>query len=66
MKSLILKQSKPATRIFFKRYFNGLLEEGVYIAPSQFEAGFMSVVHTDEEINLTIEVSRKAMTAARG
>jgi len=51
---------------FFKRYFNGLLEEGVYIAPSQFEAGFMSVVHTDEEINLTIEASRKALTAARG
>ena len=51
---------------FFKRYFNQLLEEGVYIAPSQFEAGFMSTVHTDEEINLTIEVSRKAMAAARG
>ena len=51
---------------FFKRYFNQLLEEGVYIAPSQFEAGFMSVVHTDEEINLTIEASRKALTAARG
>jgi len=51
---------------FFKRYFNGLLEEGVYIAPSQFEAGFMSVVHTDEEINLTIEASRKALTVARG
>jgi len=51
---------------FFKRYFNGLLEEGVYIAPSQFEAGFMSLVHTDEEINLTIEASRKALTAARG
>ncbi len=50
---------------FFKRYFNELLEEGVYIAPSQFEAGFMSAVHTDEEINLTIEASRKALTAAR-
>jgi glutamate-1-semialdehyde 2,1-aminomutase len=51
---------------FFKHYFNGLLEEGVYMAPSQFEAGFMSVVHTDEEINLTIEASRKALAAARG
>ena len=47
-------------------FFNQLLEEGVYIAPSQFEAGFMSVVHTDEEINLTIEASRKALTVARG
>jgi glutamate-1-semialdehyde 2,1-aminomutase len=51
---------------FFKRYFNGLLEEGVYIAPSQFEAGFMSAVHTDEEINLTIKASRKALVAAQG
>lgn len=51
---------------FFKRYFNGLLEEGVYIAPSQFEAGFMSAVHTDEEIDLTLEASRKALIAARG
>ena len=50
----------------FKRYFNGLLGEGVYIAPSQFEAGFMSAVHTDEEIDLTIEASRKALNAARG
>jgi glutamate-1-semialdehyde 2,1-aminomutase len=50
----------------FKRYFNGLLGEGVYIAPSQFEAGFMSAVHTDEEINLTIDASRIALSAARG
>ena len=50
----------------FKRYFNGLLGEGVYIAPSQFEAGFMSAVHTDEEIDLTIEASRKALNTARG
>ena len=51
---------------FFKRYFNELLEEGIYIAPSQFEAGFMSAVHTDEDINLTIEASRKALSASRG
>ncbi len=51
---------------FFQRYFNGLLEEGVYIAPSQFEAGFMSAVHSDDDIILTIEASRKALTAARG
>jgi len=61
-----LETVKSCDTEFFKRYFNGLLEGGVYIAPSQFEAGFMSTVHTDEEINLTIEVSRKAMTAARG
>jgi len=36
---------------FFKRYFNALLEEGVYIAPSQFEVGFMSAIHSDKEID---------------
>ncbi len=57
---------KSCNTDFFKKYFNGLLEEGIYIAPSQFEAGFMSAVHTDEEISLTIEASRKALTAALG
>ncbi|MFL2915226.1 MAG: glutamate-1-semialdehyde 2,1-aminomutase [Nitrospinia bacterium] len=57
---------KSSNTDLFKRYFNGLLGEGVYIAPSQFEAGFMSAVHTDEEIDLTIEASRKALNAAQG
>jgi glutamate-1-semialdehyde 2,1-aminomutase len=49
---------------FFKRYFNALLEEGVYIAPSQFEVGFMSAIHSDEEIDQTIAVSLKALKVA--
>lgn len=57
---------KSSDTDLFKRYFNGLLGEGVYIAPSQFEAGFMSAVHTDTEIDLTIEASRKALNVARG
>lgn len=51
---------------FFKRYFNGLLEEGVYIAPSQFEAGFMSAIHSDLEIDQTIDASFKSLKAALG
>ena len=39
----------------YGRYFHALLEEGVYIAPSQFEAGFVSVSHTDEDIDRTID-----------
>ena len=38
----------------FGRYFQGMLERGVYIAPSQFEVGFMSAVHGAEEIEATI------------
>ena len=50
---------------FFKRYFNGLLDENIYIAPSQFEAGFMSAIHSDNEIDQTIEASFKALKAAQ-
>jgi len=49
---------------FFKRYFNGLLEDGIYIAPSQFEVGFMSAIHSDEEIDQTIAASFKALKGA--
>jgi glutamate-1-semialdehyde 2,1-aminomutase len=51
---------------FFKRYFNAMLDEGIYIAPSQFEAGFMSAVHTEEEINQTIQANYVALKKARG
>lgn len=49
---------------FFKSYFNGLLEEGIYIAPSQFEAGFMSAIHSDKEIEQTIDANLKALKVA--
>ena len=55
---------KTSDTEFFKRYFNGLLEEGIYIAPSQFEAGFMSAIHSDKEIDQTIDASIKALKAA--
>ncbi|CCQ91678.1 Glutamate-1-semialdehyde-2,1-aminomutase [Nitrospina gracilis 3/211] len=51
---------------FFKRYFNAMLEAGIYIACSQFEAGFMSAVHTEEEIEQTIEANRDALKTAKG
>ena len=48
----------------FRAYFKTLLENGVYIAPSQFEAGFMSLAHTDEDINKTLFAADKAFAAA--
>jgi len=51
---------------FFKRYFNAMLDAGIYIAPSQFEAGFMSAVHTQDDINQTIEANFVALKKARG
>lgn len=44
----------------FAHYFQSMLEKGIYLAPSQFEAGFMSTVHGIEEINLTISAARNA------
>lgn len=41
----------------FGRFFHGMLEEGVYLAPSAFETGFMSQAHTEDDINATIEAA---------
>jgi glutamate-1-semialdehyde 2,1-aminomutase len=38
----------------FKRFFHGMLQEGVYLAPSAFEAGFISAAHTDADIDATV------------
>jgi glutamate-1-semialdehyde 2,1-aminomutase len=43
----------------FTKFFHGMLSEGVYLAPSAFEAGFVSAAHGDDEINATIEAARK-------
>ena len=40
-----------------------MLERGVYFAPSQFEAGFVSTAHTDVEIERTIELAREAIAS---
>jgi glutamate-1-semialdehyde 2,1-aminomutase len=48
-------------RARFAKYFHGLLEEGVYLAPSQFEAGFISTAHTPDDIDKTIRSAAKVM-----
>jgi glutamate-1-semialdehyde 2,1-aminomutase len=48
----------------FAAYFREMLRRGIYLAPSQFEAGFVSAAHTDEDIGRTIEANREALTAA--
>ena len=44
----------------FNRFFHAMLDRGVYLAPSAFEAGFMSSAHDDAVIAATIEVARAA------
>ncbi len=47
----------------FKRFFHGMLEQGVYLAPSAFEAGFVSAAHTEADIDATIEAARGVLRA---
>jgi glutamate-1-semialdehyde 2,1-aminomutase len=43
----------------FKAFFHGMLAEGIYLAPSAFEAGFMSSAHTEEDIEATLTAARR-------
>lgn len=45
----------------FARWFRGMLHEGVYLPPSQFETVFVSAAHTPEDIDRTLEAARKVM-----
>ncbi len=46
----------------FAKYFHGMLAEGIYLAPSQFEAGFLSTAHTAADIEKTVNAAAKVMT----
>lgn len=47
----------------FGRFFHLMLDHGVYLAPSAFEAGFVSAAHDDDVIDQTIAVARSAFAA---
>ena len=47
----------------FKKFFHLMLNEGIYFGPSAFEAGFVSAVHSEEDIKLTLEAADKAFNA---
>src|SRR5690242_5712191 len=49
----------------FNRFFHGMLERGVYLAPSAFEAGFLSSAHSEQDIADTLEAARGALREAR-
>lgn len=49
----------------FNRWFHLMLEEGVYFAPSAYEAGFVSAAHGDAEIAATIAAAERAFAAVR-
>ena len=43
----------------FRKFFHGMLAQGVYLAPSAFEAGFVSAAHTDVDIAATLDKAEK-------
>jgi glutamate-1-semialdehyde 2,1-aminomutase len=45
----------------FRAFFHGMLDRGVYLAPSAFEAGFVSAAHSDEDIAATVEAARQVL-----
>lgn len=47
----------------FRRFHRGMLEQGIYLAPSQFEAGFTSLAHTEADIDRTLAAARTVMAS---
>jgi glutamate-1-semialdehyde 2,1-aminomutase len=57
------EDAKKSDAAKFSRFHRGMLERGVYLAPSQFEAGFTSVAHTEEDIDKTLAAARDVMSS---
>ena len=55
------EDAKKCDLLKFSRFHRGMLERGVYLAPSQFEAGFTSFAHTEADIDRTLAVAREVM-----
>jgi len=45
----------------FQKFYHGMLEQGIYLAPSAYEAGFVSTMHSDEDIQATIDAADKVL-----
>ncbi|PWT91580.1 MAG: aspartate aminotransferase family protein, partial [Blastocatellia bacterium] len=54
--------ANQSDRELFGKFFHAMLAEGVYLAPSQFEAGFVSITHTPEIIDRTVTAAKNAFT----
>jgi glutamate-1-semialdehyde 2,1-aminomutase len=57
--------AKRSDTACFGRFFHFMLERGVYLAPSQFEAGFVSAAHSEDDIRRTVEAAREFFDQAR-
>jgi len=60
-----LADAMKSDRERFKKFFHGMLEEGIYLAPSQFEAGFLSTAHTKADLEQTVNSAATVMRTLR-
>jgi glutamate-1-semialdehyde 2,1-aminomutase len=60
-----LTDAMKSDRERFKRFFHGMLDAGVYLAPSQFEAGFVSTAHSEADIEKTVSAAARVMEGFR-
>jgi glutamate-1-semialdehyde 2,1-aminomutase len=56
-----LADAMKSDRDRFKKYFHGMLNEGIYLAPSQFEAGFISTAHSEADMEKTVKAAARVM-----
>jgi len=63
LKPIDWKTAKMADTVRFAKFFQEMLENGIYLAPSQFEAGFLSIMHTPEIIDHTLEAVNNAFSS---
>jgi glutamate-1-semialdehyde 2,1-aminomutase len=60
-----LTGAMTADTALYGQYFHGMLDRGIYLAPAQFEAGFVSTAHTTKDIEQTIEAADEVLTGIR-
>jgi glutamate-1-semialdehyde 2,1-aminomutase len=58
-------EAQTSNLTMFAKYFKGMLEQGIYLAPSQYEALFMSSAHSERDIQTTIQAMREVFSALR-
>jgi glutamate-1-semialdehyde 2,1-aminomutase len=54
-------EAKKSDTQKYGKFFKSMLDQGIYLAPAQFEAAFISYAHTEEEIDFTLECAEKAL-----
>jgi glutamate-1-semialdehyde 2,1-aminomutase len=57
------QSAKRADTEKFRQFFHWMLDRGVYMAPSQFEAGFLSAAHSEQDISRTVAYAHEFFTA---